>query len=373
MPVVQPSARPLGIAAISVVQPTWQVDNAWFGASMPRKFARHTGIERRAVSLEAEDAMAVAAFRQLERDTGCRPGDCRALLLVSPSLLPAGVARRHLDPVAVERERPGNVARRTAEMLGLVGCRTAGINWFCCGYARALELVTRRWAPRLDLGNGGYAVIVVATRISRITDYGDPQTGGLFGDMATATLLAPLDGRRHGVHFELVHADASRQPAARPAFDFQARADVPVPAPDGGIRIDERRVVYTLDGMAIAELAPREMAAAVASALAERGLDGPDVDHVVPHQAGTGIVNFAAMKLDDHGVRCEVVNGLTRGTGNTSACSIPHALRERWDSLHGLVACPAAAVGSPGRAEVLRGCVLLRSTPLHDRRGAAAA
>ena len=252
------------------------------------------------------------------------------------------------------------------------GC-TTGINWFCCGYARALELVTRRWAPRLDLGNGGYAVIVVATRISRITDYGDPQTGGLFGDMATATLLAPLDGRRHGVHFELVHADASRQPAARPAFDFQARADVPVPAPDGGKRIDERRVVYTLDGMAIAELAPREMAAAVASALAERGLDGRDVDHVVPHQAGTGIVNFAAMKLDDHGVRCEVVNGLTRGTGNTSACSIPHALRERWDSLHGLVACPAAAVGSPGRAEVLRGCVLLRSTPLHDRRGAAAA
>lgn len=373
MPVVHPSPRPLGIAAISVVQPTWQVGNDWFGASMPRKFARHTGIERRGVSLEAEDAMAAAAFRQLQRDTGCRPADCRALLLVSPSLLPAAVARRHLDPAAAERERPGHVARRTAAMLGLAGCRTAGINWFCCGYTRALEMVTRRWAPRLDLGEGGYAVVVVATRISRITDYGDPQTGGLFGDMATATLLAPLDGRRHAVHFEILHADASRQPAARPAFDFAPRHGVPVPAPGGGTRVDERRVVYTLDGMAIAELAPREMAAAVGSALASRGLEGPDVDHVVPHQAGTGIVNFAAMKLDDHGVRCEVVNGLTHATGNTSACSIPHALRERWDSLHGVVACPAAAVGSPGRAEVLRGCVLLRSTPLHDRRGAAAA
>jgi sugar (pentulose or hexulose) kinase len=63
----------------------------------------------------------------------------------------------------------------------------------------------------------------------------------------------------------------------------------------------------------------------------------------------------------------------TRRTGNVSACSVPHALKETWSRLTGLVACPTAAVGSPGRPEVLQGCVLLRSTALHDRQATVAA
>jgi 3-oxoacyl-[acyl-carrier-protein] synthase III len=148
---------------------------------------------------------------------------------------------------------------------------------------------------------------------------------------------------------------------------------VPVPAPDGGRDVAAERLVYSLDGMAIAETAPRAMAAAVARALATSGLTGGDVSHVVPHQAGTGIVRFTSMKLEEQGITAEVVNGLVRRTGNVSACSVPHALHQTWDRLRGLVACPTAAVGSPGRPEVLQGCVLLRSTPHHDRRAVAAA
>ena len=90
-----------------------------------------------------------------------------------------------------------------------------GINWFCCGYSRGLELVQERWAQRLTLGRDETILVVVATRISRITDYGCSKTGGLFGDMASATLLSPLASRRHPVHFRLVHARAERQPAER--------------------------------------------------------------------------------------------------------------------------------------------------------------
>jgi hypothetical protein len=84
-------------------------------------------------------------------------------------------------------------------------------------------------------------------------------------------------------------------------------------------------------------------------------------------------VRFAGMKLDELGVHGELVNGLTRRTGNVSACSVPHALRETWSRLSGLIACPTAAVGSPGRPEALQGCVLLRSTPHHDRQSTVAA
>ncbi len=191
--------------------------------------------------------------------------------------------------------------------------------------------------------------------------------------MASATLIAPLDSRRYPAHFEIAYAEAERQPADRPSFDFHLKDDVPVPLPNGGRGAERQRIVFWLDGMAIAEAAPRAMSAAVEKALGEAAIAAGDVDFVVPHQAGTGIVRFTGMKLEEQGIRAEVVNGLTQRTGNVSACSVPHALAETWNRLHGLVACPTAAVGSPGRAEMLRGCVLLKSTPLHDRARTAVA
>jgi predicted naringenin-chalcone synthase len=125
--------------------------------------------------------------------------------------------------------------------------------------------------------------------------------------------------------------------------------------------------------MAIAEIAPRAMSASVAAALAATGLASDDVRFVVPHQAGSGIVRFTGMKLEEYGIGGELINGLTRRTGNVSACSIPHALKETWHQLTGLIACPNAAVGSPGRPEVLQGCILLRATAYHDRQTTVAA
>jgi 3-oxoacyl-[acyl-carrier-protein] synthase III len=367
------NTSPLGISAIALHQPPWELGNDWFGDTMPRKFAHHTGIEARGISLDDEVTMGLHAVRKLQRETGCSLADCRGIVFVSPSFIPASVARRHLEPGLAARERPSRAARQLARDLGLRRCRTIGLNWFCCGYTRALALVCRRWAPRLDLRGDDYLIVVASSRISRITDYACRQTAGLFGDMASATMLAATTNRRHPVHFQIVHADAEKQPAERPTFDFQVRPRVPFPAPGGGSAHADERLVFSLDGMAIAEIAPRAMSAAVAKALAAAGLSGADVSFVVPHQAGSGIVRFTGMKLDEYGVRGELVNGLTRRTGNVSACSIPHALKETWSRLTGLIACPTAAVGSPGRPEVLQGCVLLRATAAHERQAQAAA
>jgi len=363
----------LGIAAIAVHEPAWRLDNAWFGETMPRKFAHHTGIESRGISPVDEVTMGLAAIRSLQKQTGCSLADCRGVMFVSPSFVPPSVARRHLPAAAAAAERPSEAARRLVTRLGLTGCRAVGINWFCCGYSRALALVQHRWAPRLGLRRNEYLLVVVATRISRITDYGCGQTAGLFGDMASATLVTTAANRRHPLHFEIVHAAAETQPVARPAFDFHLRHDVPLPAARGGRTRAAERLVYALDGMAIAELAPRAMAAATASSLAAARIPPDAVDFVVPHQAGTGIVRFTGMQLDALGVHGELVNGLVARTGNVSACSVPHALATTWPRLRGLIACPTAAVGSPGRPEVLQGCVLLRATPHHERQPGVAA
>ena len=374
IPLPRPRPRPaLGIAAIAIHEPSWALPNDWFAATMPRKFAHHTGIESRAVSLEDETAMGILAVRKLERETGCRLADCRGLVFVSPSFIPPSVARRHLPADRIDAERPSRAARQIAHDLGLARCRTIGINWFCCGYARALMLVRDRWAPRLGLARDEFLLVVVASRISRITDYGCSQTAGLFGDMASATLLAGTGNRRHPVHFEIAHAAATKERVERPAFDFHVARDVPVPTREGGTAHEDARLVYALDGMAIAEIAPRAMSAAVAAGLDAVGMTPDDLRFVVPHQAGTGIVRFTGMQLEQLGVRGELINGLTRQTGNTSACSIPHALAQTWSRLRGVVACPSAAVGSPGKPEVLQGCILLRATAAHEQSGSAAA
>ena len=90
------------------------------------------------------------------------------------------------------------------------------------------------------------------------------------------------------------------------------------------------------------------------------GLRPEDVQFVVPHQAGTAIVRLAAMKLEEIGVRGAVINGLTSQVGNVSSCSVPYALKKAWDDLDGTIACPTAGVGTPGKAEVSQGCILLR-------------
>jgi 3-oxoacyl-[acyl-carrier-protein] synthase-3 len=215
--------------------------------------------------------------------------------------------------------------------------------------------------------------VVNASRISRITDFGCQNTGPLFGDLATATLIARSDSRKYPVHFRVLHAAAQKQPAAAPFFNFELRQQVLAPNRDGSRQHLDSRLVFTLDGMGIADAAPRAMSAALSQSLQAAGRQPADLQFVVPHQAGTGIVRLTAMKLEQAGVCGQLINGFTRHVGNVSSCSVPFALQKCWGKLHGLIACPTAAVGDPGKSEVSQGCILLEASPLHERLAIAAA
>lgn len=363
----------IGISALSVFEPSWSLENAWFDGRMPRKFAQHTGIEARFVAGEDEVTLGWQAVRKLQAETACDLNACAALVFVSPSFVPMAVAHQYLGDTVARQERTRRAARQLARRLGLANCRVSAVNWFCSGYPRALSLVKQRILPRLKLQPNQFVMVVTASRISRITDYGCKQTGGLFGDLATATLIARTDNRNYPVHFELLHASAERRPASTPYFDFQMRENVLTPTCEGGERYDARRLVFSLDGMGIADAAPRAMANALANALAETSIAKDDVRYVLPHQAGAAIVRLTAMKMEQLGIRGEVINGLTRQVGNVSSSSIPFGLKTHWSRLRGLIACPTAAVSAPGRAEVLQGCLLLKATPLHERTSSAVA
>ena len=76
-------------------------------------------------------------------------------------------------------------------------------------------------------------------------------------------------------------------------------------------------------------------------------------------------MRLTAMKMEEIGVRGELINGLTSDVGNVSSCSVPYALRKTWSRLQGTIVCPTAGVGHPGEAKVSQGCIILQAMESH--------
>lgn len=371
---------PVGISAIGTYQPSRVVANEWFEEWMSRKFVKHTGITQRSISDVDEielgwrsvenllsQLMPVSRHRALSR--------CAALVLVCPSLIPQSIARRMLSEEEARAEQPNRAAMRMAHTIQEMDSsfsprRVVGMNGFCSGYAKALAHVQDRLLPNLEMEAEEYVLVITANQISRITDFGCRQSGALFGDFATATLLSRVDSARFPVQFELLDAAYEKASVSRAYFDFKS-CEALYPVGSENARCHEQRVVFTLDGMGIADTAPRAMAGAAANMIRANYLEPAEVDHIVPHQAGQGIVRLTSMKLEEAGFQAEVVNGLTAETGNISSGSVPFALKQNWHQLHGNILCPVAAVGAPGKPEVSQGCILLRSHRMQQARAVA--
>lgn len=355
-------SKTLGISAIAAYEPPWVLDNEWFNGTLSRKFVQHTGILSRRISLEDEVTMGLRAVESLRRQTDCDLRNCVAVVFAASSLIHGDIARRYLSEEQARRENPPTVAREFVERLGIPSVRAFGINWGCSGYCKAMEIAARCAAQGPRLQREQFILVVTANRTSKITDYDCKATAPIFGDFAQATLLGGADSRRCPMELALVYAAAERQPADGVFFNFHLRENVAVPAPGGGRGAEPQRLVFSLDMMGLGDAAPRAMADATAKALRATAIRAEEVDLVVPHQAGAGVIRLTTMKLQELGIRGEVINGLTNNVGNISSSSVPYALRQNWGRLHGIIVCPTAAVGNPGQASLSQGCIILKAT-----------
>ena len=190
-----------------------------------------------------------------------------------------------------------------------------GLQWLF----EALEIAAH--CPRLKREQ--FILVVTVNRTSKITDYRCKVTTPIFGDFAQATLLGGADSHRYPMELALVYAAAERQPANGVFFNYHLRENVLVPTPEGGQAVEPTRLVFSLDMMGLGDGAPRAMANAAAKALQATGIRPEEVDLVVPHQAGTGVIRLTTMKLEELGICCEVVNGLTQNVGNISLLRFP--------------------------------------------------
>ncbi len=364
-PSTHSSIPSIGISAISSFQPEWLLPNDWFD-SIPRKFVKHTGIKQRSVAQESEIALALHAIENLVENTGCDLGQCAGLVFTSPSFVPPSVARRYLSEEAATKEQLSFAVNKIVDSLEIWPRRVLAVNTFCAGYATSLAIIKNIFLPTIHLQSDEFILVLTSSRISRITDYSCRQTAALFGDLATATLVSRTDSVEYPVHFELMDVVVGKRATPRPFFDFLLGHQIPAPTSDGGTRLENQRIVFSMDGMGIADTAPRAMAESATSMLNRVGWQPQDIRFIVPHQAGLGIVRLAEMKLRQAGFTAEVVNGMTGDVGNISSGSVPHTLEQKWNGLAGDILCPIASVGPPGKPAVAQGCIALRSTPLHQ-------
>lgn len=257
-------------------------------------------------------------------DEACSTLSYRAAL---QAIEQAEIAPDQLDLIIVATCSPDgmlpSVASYVQERLGASRAMAFDINATCVGFLTALATATQ------FIENGTYTKVLVigAEVLSRIIDWTDRGTCVLFGDGAGAVVLEASE--LGGPLSFVLHSDGTQAralyahgPAARPADGgTKALEEHPVTR-DGGCYFVQ------MDGKAIFKFAVTAMEQATREALTGAHLTVDDIDLLVPHQANLRIIEATAKRLALPMERAMV--NLDR-YGNTSAASIPMALREAFD------------------------------------------
>jgi 3-oxoacyl-[acyl-carrier-protein] synthase-3 len=275
-----------GIAAVAAWLPERVVENEELAAPLgvdSEWISSRTGIHRRR-RVGAEGLVDLAAG-----------AGAKALAL-------AGVDPAELDLVLVATFTPDQLQPHAAPIVASrLGASSAGaidIGAACTGFLSALSLAS----AQLESGRGQAALVIGAEVLSRVTDYSDRRTAGLFGDGAGAAVLVPggpgeigpIALRSDGGRAELIQAD------------------------------HEDRFVR-MNGRATFRAAVAAMSDTTQEVVSDAGLGLEEIDLFVYHQANSRILSAVGERLDLPADR--VIDCLAE-YGNTSAASIPIALAQ---------------------------------------------
>jgi 3-oxoacyl-[acyl-carrier-protein] synthase-3 len=273
-----------GVAAIAAAVPDLVVENEEIGRGLgvdSEWIASRTGVKRRRKATE-ESLVDLAA----------RAGE-RALEL-------AGIEAAEVDLVLLATFTPDalqpHAAPLVAERLGTNSPGAIDIGAACTGFLSGLSLA----AAQIQAGRARAALVIGAELLSRVTDYSDRQTAGLFGDGAGAAMVTPRGPGR--IAQIVLHSDGGLGELVTASHD-------------------ER--MLRMDGRATFRAAVKTMSAATREVLSDAGLGLDEVDLFVYHQANSRITTAVGQRLE---LPAERVIDCIEDFGNTSAASIPIAL-----------------------------------------------
>jgi 3-oxoacyl-[acyl-carrier-protein] synthase-3 len=220
----------------------------------------------------------------------------------------AGVAVGDIDLVIVATTTPDIVFPSTAcilqRKLGIKQGAAFDVQAVCSGFVYALAIADKF----ITSGQHRCALVVGAEVFSRLLDWSDRRTCVLFGDGAGAVVLKA--STTPGTLSTHLHSDGEFGDILCVPGNFHAGEVV-------------GRAFVHMDGQAVFRFAVRALDEVCREALACNGVQGSDVDWLVPHQANVRIVLATAQKM---GLAPERVVLTVENQGNTSAASVPLAL-----------------------------------------------
>jgi 3-oxoacyl-[acyl-carrier-protein] synthase-3 len=231
-----------------------------------------------------------------------------ALEAARHALEAAGRKAGEIDLIIVATSTPDMVFPSTATIvqhkLGVAGCPAFDVQAVCSGFVYALTVAD----ALIRTGSARRSLVIGAEVFSRILDFDDRTTCGLFGDGAGAVVLEASD--RPGLLASDLHADGA----------YRDILCTPGTVSGGRVLGDP---TLKMDGPAVFKLAVKVLEESARAVLAKAGRSDTDIDWLIPHQANIRIMQGTARKLK---LPLDKLIVTVDEHGNTSAASIPLAL-----------------------------------------------
>ena len=184
-------------------------------------------------------------------------------------------------------------------------CPAFDINGACSGFMYALDVAAGFFArDRVQR-----VLVIAADNLSNITDWKDRSTCVLFGDGGGAVVLEKGDALKSICLTAKGDTDVLYAPRGENTSPFYRRPSY--------------RPVLHMDGPEVYKFAVTAMVRGLKDAIAQAGLTQDAIDHVIPHQANTRIIDTAVSRLQIPAER--YIKNIAH-YGNTSASCMPMAL-----------------------------------------------
>lgn len=227
----------------------------------------------------------------------------------------AGMSPEELDLIIVSTSSPDTLSPSTAvhiqAKIGAFNAACFDISAACSGFIYALNVASQF----IKTGQSKNALVIGAEVLSKVTDWKDRSTCVLFGDGAGAAVLVPSEER--GIASIFNGADGRK-------IEFLTLGCVPVKNPYvTPEKIEDLKI--SMVGSEVFKFASSIILEAIDKVLKDTGYSLDDIKYIIPHQANSRIIDYAAKKLGNAQEKFYV--NLQR-YGNTSAASIPIALDE---------------------------------------------
>ena len=285
--------------------------------------------ERRLTNADLEKLVETSDQWILER-TGIRerrlvepgvPASRHGTAAARQAMAHAGVSADDVDLIIVPTVTPDMMFPATAcviqEQLGARNAWGFDLSAACSGFLFGLQAAR----AQIQAGASRCALVIGTEVMSSIVDYQDRNVCVLFGDGAGAVVVQPVPAASGGIIDSVNFVDGS----GGKYLNMTAGGSL---NPASHATVDARMHYIHQEGREVFKYAVKGMISATLGVLERHGLTPADVQLYVPHQANSRIMEAVRERLGMSSA--QVVVTIDR-FGNTTAASIPSALRVAYD------------------------------------------